>query len=134
MEKKAFSFKVAKSRIDGKGLFANCSLPARRKIGELEGELISLTRARKLAKTIKRIAIVEVDETLALVAHPHNHFRYINHACIPNTYMRVINKRVEFYTLRKISASEELTCGYGETHHEGKLKCNCNSTFCKNYL
>ena len=63
-----------------------------------------------------------------------NDLRYINHSCSPNTYMRRSFHRVEFYSLKTIKKGEELTCDYGETHHDGKLKCKCGSPNCKSYL
>jgi SET domain-containing protein len=63
-----------------------------------------------------------------------NELRYINHSCNPNTYMRVCYSQVEYYTLRVINLDEELTCNYGPTHHDGKLKCRCGAVNCKGFL
>jgi SET domain-containing protein len=48
--------------------------------------------------------------------------------------MRVAHGKVEFYTLKPIKKGEELTCNYGETHHDGKLKCRCGAPNCKGFL
>ncbi len=126
-----FELKVGPSKIDGKGVFALSQIPAKRKIGELGGEIISIRQARKLAKEKKRIAIVELDDKHALYAAvANNSLRYVNHSCSPNTYMRIFKHHVEFYSLKPIKNHEELTCNYGETHHEGKLKCRCNAPGC----
>lgn len=130
-------FKIAnrKSKIDGTGAFAVQTIPARKKIGNLGGEIISLREARKRAKQTKRVAMVEFGDGRALDASVHpNELRYINHSCSPNTYMRVCYSRVEFYTLKIIKKGEELTCDYGPTHHDGKLKCDCGSPNCKGFL
>jgi SET domain-containing protein len=127
-------FIVARSRIDGRGLFALKALPARRKIGELEGERISRAAARRRARTRERVAIVELNDGTAIDAANGNQFSYINHACHPNLYMRIIGAHVEFYTLRAIRAGEELTCNYGETHHAGKRPCNCRSDNCCGFI
>lgn len=135
MEKERFKLQIKASKIDGKGAFALEAIPARKKVGELAGEVISLRRARKLAEQLKRIAIVELDDHWALNAtDTEGAIKYINHSCQPNTYMRVIGKHVEFYALRDIAIKEELTCGYGETHHDGKLLCRCGTKGCKGYL
>jgi hypothetical protein len=123
------------SKIDGKGAFALQSIPARKKIGNLGGEIISLREARKRAAQTKRVAMVEFGDGRALDASVSpNELRYVNHSCRPNTYMRVCYSRVEFYSLRMISKGEELTCNYGETHHDGKLKCRCGAEGCKGFL
>ncbi|MEJ7679197.1 MAG: SET domain-containing protein-lysine N-methyltransferase [Segetibacter sp.] len=123
------------SKIDGKGAFALQQISARKKIGNLGGEVISLREARKRVAKTNRVAMVEFGDGRALDASINaNELRYVNHSCKPNTYMRVYYSKVEFYSLRLIEKGEELTCNYGETHHEGKLKCKCGSENCKGFL
>jgi uncharacterized protein len=130
-----FSFEVKRSSIDGKGLFAESSIPARRKLGELCGEHISQKEGRKRARQMQRITIVELGNGMAIDASREgNEFRFINHSCSPNAYMRIFRNHVEFYSLRKISIGEEITCNYGETHHQGDLKCGCKSPNCREKL
>lgn len=126
---------VRPSAIDGNGVFATQRIPARRKLGELAGELISHREARRRAKTLKRIAIVEFDSGMAIDASVGgNSFRYTNHSCAPNSYMRIIGQHVEFYSLRPIKAGEEITCRYGDTQHEGTVPCRCGRGKCREYL
>lgn len=130
-----FPLKIDKSKIAGSGLYTLSAIPAKRKIGDMGGKIVTIQTARKKAKLLKSISIVEFDDDKALLADvPNNDLRFINHSCAPNTYIRLIRHRVEFYTLRAICKGEELTCNYGETHHEGKLKCNCGAPQCKGYL
>ena len=127
-----FRFEVRKSRIQGKGLFSLSRVPARRKLGELTGETITQGEARRRARATERIAIVEFGDGTALDAsRAGNHFRYVNHSCSPNSFMRLYGGRVEFYALREIAPGEELTCDYGETHHDGRLPCRCGSPRCR---
>ena len=130
-----FNFKVGRSRIQGRGLFALTPVPARRKLGELGGELVSQREARRRASETDCIAIVEFGDGTALDAsRAGSHFKYVNHSCEPNSFMRLYKGRVEFYSLRRIEAGEELTCDYGETHHAGALVCRCGSAKCKGRL
>lgn len=130
-----FPIHNAKSHIEGKGAFAAETIPAKRKIGHLGGEVISLREARRRAAAIKRVAMVEFGNGKALDGSVNpNGLRYINHSCGPNCYMRVRFPLVEFYTLRRIQAGEELSCNYGETHHDGKLRCRCGSAKCKGFI
>jgi SET domain-containing protein len=128
------TLEVKPSPIDGRGVFAAARLRARRKIGELHGTLITHQEARRRAMHTRRIAIVEFDDGIALDATDDVCLRYVNHSCSPNTFMRRIGHRVEFYALRAIRRGEELTCDYGETHHEGKLPCRCGSAGCRERL
>lgn len=123
------------SSIDGKGCFSTEPIPSHKKIGELEGEIISVKEARKRVKAQQRVAMVEFGDGRALDASKRsNQLRYVNHSCKPNSYMRCCYGRVEFYSLRKIRKGEELTCDYGETHHDGKLPCKCGAPGCKGAL
>ncbi len=130
-----FSIKNKPSKIDGTGAFALEDIPARKKLGNLGGEVISLREARKRAATKKRVAMVEFGNGKALDASVNsNELRYINHSCQPNTYMRVAHDKVEFYSLKEIKKGVELTCNYGATHHDGKLKCRCGTEGCKGFI
>ena len=130
-------YEVRPSPIDGNGVFATKRWQARKKIGELTGEFISKREVRRIAQNSKRIHIYEFNSGYAL--HIQNDLRYMNHACKPNAYLRVIGDRIdgvcriEVYALRDIEPGDEMTLNYGEsTHHAGSLKCNCGCN--QNYL
>ena len=125
---------VRPSRIHGQGVYTKRALPAKRKIGEFTGELITRTEARRRAKDAAVVYIVEFDDDKALDVSTDTCLRFVNHSCAPNSYLRRIGHRVELYSLRKIRAGEELTCDYGETHHNGTLPCRCGSANCREKL
>jgi SET domain-containing protein len=128
-------FQVRKSKIDGKGLFATVTIPEHRKLGEFGGERITLREARRRASRLRRIAIVELECGIALDAsRSGTEFRYVNHSCEPNAYIRRFRQHVEFYSLRTIRPGEEITCDYGETQHDGKLPCRCMAGSCRYWL
>jgi hypothetical protein len=130
-----FLLENKQSSIDGTGCFSLETINAGKKIGDLEGIIISLRKARKKAKLMERVSIVEFGDGRALDATDNsNELKYINHSCDPNTYMRVAYSKVEFYSLRKITKNTELTCNYGPTHHDGKLPCRCGAKNCKEFL
>jgi uncharacterized protein len=124
-----------RSSIDGIGLFTDAPIPARKKIGEFTGERISLREARRRAKGLKKIAIIEMErEAIDESSASGGPFRWINHSCQPNSYIRIAYGHAEFYTMRAIQAGEELTCDYGATQHNGKLPCRCKSPQCRKFL
>ena len=126
-----FAVRVRESRIDGQGAFAAEPIPARRKIGEIRGEAISVREARRRARGKARLMIVELSDTRALDAsHSADPLRFTNHSCRPNAVLRIRQGRVEFYAMRDVRAGEELTVNYGETHHEGQLRCRCGAPGC----
>jgi uncharacterized protein len=130
-----FPVRVAKSNIHGQGVYSVQTIPPKKKIGSLSGEIISKTEARKKAKSLQSVSIVELWNGRALDASVvYNDLKFINHSCHPNTYMRNLGNHVEFYALQKIRRGEELTCNYGETHHDGKKECHCGAPGCKGFL
>ena len=126
---------VHKSGIDGFGVFAAEDIPPHRKIGEIRGESISVAEARRRAEGRKRIMIVEVSSRKAIDASGSDDpMRFTNHCCSPNARLTIRDGRIEFYALRPITPGEEITVNYGETHHEGKLKCQCGAPNCAGWL
>lgn len=123
---------VAKSEIHGKGLFANRAIKGKKKIGSLAGIIKSKKKISKLISFQHSIKIVELDFGMVLDSTDYsNELCFINHSCNPNCYLRIFRHHVEVYTLRTIKKKEEITVNYGETHHDGKLKCSCNSRRCR---
>ena len=128
------ALRVGRSRLVGRGLFAGTRIPRRAKIGEYEGEVIGLREARRRAKGRAVIAIVELERHALDGAATRRGFRYINHSCEPNTFMRCTPERAEFYALRDIASGEELTVDYIESQHDGRLRCRCGARNCRGYL
>jgi SET domain-containing protein len=130
-----FDVAVRRSAIDGFGVFAAEPMPARRKIGEIRGESISVAEARRRAAGKARIMIVEVSARKAIDASGSTDpMRFTNHGCRPNARLQIRDGRIEFYALRAISPGEEITVDYGETHHEGRLRCRCGAPGCERWL
>ena len=130
-----FAVEARASAIDGQGAFAAEAIPARRKIGEIRGQSISVQEARIRATRSERIMIVELSEKKAIdFSKSADPMRYTNHSCLPNARLCIRQGRVEFYALRAIGHGEEITVDYGETHHEGRLRCRCAAAGCRGAL
>lgn len=130
-----YAVDVHASTIDGLGAFAAEAIPARRKIGEIRGESISVDEARIRATRHERIMIVELSARRAIdFTKSADPMRYTNHSCKPNAKLVIANGRVEFFSLRAIVPGEEITVDYGETHHDGQLPCRCGAPGCRGAL
>ncbi len=128
------ALRVRRSRVVGRGLFAGTPIAKRAKIGEFEGEVIGLREARRRAKGRSVIAIVELERHALDATHSRRGFRFINHSCDPNTFMRCTAERAEFYARRAIARGEELTVDYGQSHHDGRLRCRCGAASCRGFI
>lgn len=130
-----FALAVGKSPIDGLGVFAAESIPARRKIGEMRGEIVPVREARRRIEGRRRIHVVEVTDKTAIDATKSDcALRHVNHSCAPNAVLRIRQGRAEFYAIRDIDPGEEICADYGESHHEGRLRCRCGAPNCKGRL
>jgi SET domain-containing protein len=130
-----FAVAVRPSAIDGQGAFADETIPPRRKIGEIRGESISVGEARIRATRSERIMIVELSPKRAIdFSRSSDPMRYTNHSCRPNARLCIRQGRVEFYALRAIEPGAEITVDYGQTHHEGRLRCRCGVAGCRGSL
>jgi len=127
---------IRKSEIEGKGLFTDAPITARTKVGEYTGERISIREARRRAKTREHVAIVELDEKVAIDESTPGGgpFQFINHSCTPNVFMRIAYGRLEFYAKRDIATGEEMTVDYEVSHHDGTLRCRCKSEACRDFI
>jgi len=134
-KQRALTFEVRRSPIEGRGLFTTSGVRGRRKLGYMAGELISAREARRRARTRKRIAIVEFDHGMAIDGSTRgNEFRFTNHSCSPNAFIRAYRQQVEIWSLGDIRPGEEITCNYGYSQHEGTLRCRCGSDRCRGSL
>ncbi len=110
-------------------------MPGLAKIGEIRGTSISVAQARINASRTERIMIVELSDKKAIdFSQSSDPMRYTNHSCKPNALLCIYRGRVEFYAVRAIAVGEEITVDYGETHHEGKLRCRCGAVGCRGAL
>jgi SET domain-containing protein len=138
MSKLNYPVKTAKSKIAGTGAYSMTDIPARKKIGNIDGEIISYREAQRRVKLQPGnvLFMVEFDnDPIALDASVNsNELRHVNHSCEPNTFMRRAYQMVEYYALKNIKKGEELTCDYGETHHEGTLPCKCGAKNCRGFI
>ncbi|MFT3821794.1 MAG: SET domain-containing protein [Rubrivivax sp.] len=130
-----FAVDVKASAIDGHGVFAAEPMPRRLKIGEIRGESISVAEARIRATRSERIMIVELSAKKAIdFSKSLDPMRFTNHSCRANARLCIRQGRVEFYALRDIAPGEEITVDYGESHHEGRLRCRCGAPGCRGAL
>ena len=118
----------------GRGLYTPRAIPKGAKIGEFEGEVIGLREARRRARGRRIVAIVELERHAIDATRTGRGFRFINHSCDANTFIRCTPTRAEFYARRAIAAGEELTADYGESQHNGKLACRCGAARCRGYI
>ncbi|CAH8489397.1 unnamed protein product [Schistosoma haematobium] len=134
---------VHPSRIHGRGLFALREFREDEMVIEYTGELIRsiICDARELRYRATGVDcyMFRIDPDWVIDAtYAGNAARFINHACDPNCYAKVVSiddkKHIVILAQRKIYPGEELTYDYRFPKESDKLPCNCGSYSCRKYL
>ncbi|MGI9106441.1 MAG: SET domain-containing protein [Pyrinomonadaceae bacterium] len=110
----------------GLGLFALESLPARTRIIEYTGTLVSNAEVEK-RKTGKYFFGVNTKWSIDGSARS-NTARYINHSCRPNAEAFISGHRIWIWSKKNIKSGEEITIDYGEEYFADQIKpkgCKC---------
>jgi hypothetical protein len=108
-------FFIAQSRIDGQGLFVTKSFSSGDVISELHGNIALAPSHRSIQLGPDR--------------HIHNRYvDYINHACVPNSYICVRGNAVLLVALSSVAAhSDEITLNYNYSEYSlaRPFRCSC---------
>lgn len=141
--KKNPTYRVRKSGIQGRGVFAARKLRKGQRVIEYAGERISNKEAdlRYDDEKMKRhhTFLFTVDsKTVIDGAVGGNDARLINHSCDPNCEAVIEKKRIFIYALKTIHPGDELVYDYqyertGENDEEMEkvYKCRCGSGNCR---
>jgi SET domain-containing protein len=116
---------AVKRAATGLGLFAIESIPARKRIIEYIGPLISNQEVEKrFGKYFFGVNTKwSIDGSARL-----NTARYLNHSCRPNAEAFISGRRVWVWSKRKIKTGEELTIDYGKEYFDDHIQptgCKC---------
>jgi SET domain-containing protein len=118
---------VIKRAATGLGLFATESIPARKRIIEYVGTLVSNEEVERSRG--KYFFGVNTRWSIDGRARS-NTARYINHACRPNAEAFVSGHRVWVWSKREIKAGEEITINYGREYFDKEIRpkgCRCKA-------
>jgi SET domain-containing protein len=121
-EKQSYAVKRAAT---GLGLFTVADIPARKRIIEYVGPLISNQEVEM--RVGKYFFGVNTKWSIDGSARS-NTARYINHSCKPNAEAFISGRRVWVWSKRKIKAGEEITIDYGKEYFDDHIQptgCKC---------
>jgi SET domain-containing protein len=117
---------VIKRTAHGLGLFTLEPIPARKRLIEYTGPLIS---NEEVDKRPNGKYFFGVNSKWSIDGTPRSNLaRYINHSCRPNSEAIVSGQRVWIWSKRAIKAGEELSYNYGKDYFDIHIKpngCKC---------
>lgn len=116
---------VKKSKIIGKGVFANRNFSKGEVVLKWKPKLIKKSDIKNLSKKDKTY-VEKIGNKFYLMQSPE---RFVNHSCEPNTNV----KNSCDVAIRNIKKGEEITSNYFNKEAES-FKCKCGSKKCKDVI
>ena len=132
-------YKVKKSKIDKKGLYASRNISKGTKIIEYKGKIITIKQSEGNPKfdNGKAIYLFNLNKKYDLDGDfKFNTARLINHSCDPNCEVAGSGLKVWVYAIKDITKDEELSYDYGFSYDKDykQFPCKCKSVKCVGYI
>ncbi len=132
-------YKIKKSKIDKKVLYANCAIKKGTKIIQYKGKVITRKKAEIDPKfdNGKAIYLFNLNNKYDLDGDfKYNTARLINHSCNPNCEVTGSGLKIWVYSIKNIKKDEELSYDYGFSYDDDykKFPCKCGSDNCVGYI
>lgn len=132
-------YKIKKSKIDKRGLYACRDIKKGTRIIEYKGRIISAKKSETDPKfdNNKAIYLFNINKKLDLDGDfKFNIARLINHSCEPNCEVFGSGNKVWIYAMRNIKEGDELSYDYGFSFDEDykQYPCKCGSAKCVGYI
>ena len=124
-----FRLRVGRSKIHGRGVYADQDIPPNRKVIEYRGEKISKKEARNRPHT-PYLFVLSHRWMLDGAVHGSG-AELINHSCAPNLVTRIFKGHIIYMSLRPIPKGEELTVDYNYDDTDETMPCICGATSCR---
>ena len=132
-------YKIKKSNIDNRGLYASQDIKNDTKIIEYKGKVVTKKKVEEDSKfdNDKAIYLFNLNKRYDLDGDfKYNTARLINHSCNPNCEVAGVGLKVWVYAIRDIKKGEELSYDYGFGYDEyyKDFPCRCGSKNCVGYI
>ena len=132
-------YKIKKSNIDKRGLYASKDIKEGTKIIEYVGKIISKKESEKNIKfdNEKDIYLFNLNNKYDLDGDfKFNTARLINHSCDPNCEVKGKGLKLWILAIKNIKKGEELSYDYGFSYDKDykKFPCKCGGNNCVGYI
>ena len=132
-------YKVKKSNIDNRGLYASQNIKEGTKIIEYKGKVITKKKSEEDSKfdNDKAIYLFNLNKRYDLDGDfKFNEARLINHSCNPNCEVEGKGLKLWIVAIRDIKKGEELSYDYGFSYDEDykQFVCKCGAENCVGYI
>ena len=132
-------YKIKKSNIDNRGLYAATNIKKNTKIIEYKGKIITVKETETNPKfdNDKAIYLFNLNKKYDLDGDfKYNTARLINHSCDPNCEVDGVGLKLWIYAIKDIKKNEELTYDYGFSFDKDfrDFPCRCGAKKCVGFI
>ena len=132
-------YRIKKSNIDNKGLYAATNIKKDIKIIEYKGRIITVkeTEINPKFDNDKAIYLFNLNKKYDLDGDfKYNTARLINHSCDPNCEVDGTGLKLWIYSIKDIKKNEELTYDYGFSFDKDykDFPCRCGAKKCVGFI
>ena len=132
-------YKIKKSKIDNRGLYAATNIKKDTKIIEYKGKIITVKETETNPKfdNDKAIYLFNLNKKYDLDGDfKYNTARLINHSCDPNCEVDGVGLKLWIYAVKDIKKNEELTYDYGFSFDKDykDFPCRCGAKKCVGFI
>ena len=132
-------YKIKKSKIDNRGLYAATNIKKNTKIIEYKGKIITVKETETNPKfdNDKAIYLFNLNKKYDLDGDfKYNTARLINHSCDPNCEVDGVGLKLWIYAVKDIKKNEELTYDYGFSFDKDykDFPCRCGARKCVGFI
>ena len=132
-------YKIKKSNIDNRGLYATKNIKKNTKIIEYKGKIITVKETETNPKfdNDKAIYLFNLNKKYDLDGDfKYNTARLINHSCDPNCEVDGVGLKLWIYAVKDIKKNEELTYDYGFSFDKDykDFPCRCGAKKCVGFI
>ena len=141
-------WKLKKSKVHGKGIFAACDIKKNTRIIEYIGEKVTRKEGDKRSekrlskylnsKSTGSVYIFELNSKYDIDGSPlYNKARYINHSCNPNCEVDIKKGKIWISSIKNIKEGDELSYDYGfefDKDDYKDYKCKCGNKNCIGFI
>ena len=123
-------YRVGRSKIQGRGLFAARSIRRGTRIVEYTGTLLTEDEANAKDQS-KRVALFTLSDGWFLDGDEGGDATYANHSCEPNAHSENIDNHIWIVADRTIRPGEEILYDYRLGWDEEICPCHCGAPTCR---
>ena len=132
-------YKIRKSKIDNRGLYAATNIKKNTKIIEYKGKIITVKETETNPKfdNDKAIYLFNLNKKYDLDGDfKYNTARLINHSCDPNCEVDGVGLKLWIYAVKDIKKNDELTYDYGFSFDKDykDFPCRCGAKKCVGFI